>query len=106
MSCKWADLEQTLWPFFLLQKPFGDSAGSATWTEKVAYPGWGIFLVVVIVLVSTLPILIWLIKDWPRNWAQSFHKTFCTGLNNYLPDPKKDPNEEEDHPRVQPLAVL
>ena len=48
------------------------------------------FVLVMIVLVSTLPILIWMIKDWPKNWRQGFHKTFCTGVNNYLPDPKKE----------------
>jgi len=43
-----------------------------------------------IVLASTLPILIWMIKDWPKNWRASFHETFCSGANNYFPDPKKD----------------
>lgn len=57
---------------------------------KTDYPGWAVFIVVLIVLASTLPILIWLIKDWPKNWRTSFHKTFCTGVNNYLPDPKKE----------------
>ncbi|XP_078369233.1 sodium- and chloride-dependent GABA transporter 1-like isoform X1 [Oculina patagonica] len=71
------------------QKPYSGK-GSKTWTESTPYPGWAIFVVVMIVLVSTLPILIWLIKDWPKNWRTSFHKTFCTGANNYLPDPKKD----------------
>lgn len=71
------------------QKPYS-GGGSDTWTESTPYPGWAIFVVVMIVLASTLPILIWLIKDWPKNWRASFHKTFCSGVNSYLPDPKKD----------------
>ena len=50
-----------------------------------------------IVLASTLPILIWLIKDWPKNWRAGFHKMFCTGVNNYLPDPKKEETEQAPH---------
>ncbi|KAM7440582.1 hypothetical protein ABFA07_010268 [Porites harrisoni] len=71
------------------QDPYSGN-GSDTWTMKTDYPGWAVFIVVLIVLASTLPILIWLIKDWPKNWRTSFHKTFCTGVNNYLPDPKKE----------------
>ena len=81
---------------FAPQKPFVGK-GSETWTQKTEYPGWAVFIVVMIVLVSTLPILIWLIKDWPKNWRASFHKTFCTGLNNYLPDPKKDETSESPY---------
>ena len=73
---------------FALQKPFAGK-GSKTWTEKAEYPGWAVFIVVVTVLASTLPILIWLIKEWPKNWRSAFRKTFCTGLNNYLPDPHR-----------------
>ena len=81
---------------FAPQKPF-TGKGSKTWTEKAEYPGWAVFIVVMIVLASTLPILIWLIKDWPKNWRSAFHKTFCTGLNNYLPDPKKDATPESPY---------
>ena len=73
---------------FAPQKPFAGK-GSKTWTQRAEYPGWAVFIAVMMVLVSTLPILLWLIKDWPKNWRSAFHKTFCAGLNNYLPDPKK-----------------
>ncbi|XP_031549325.1 sodium- and chloride-dependent GABA transporter 2-like isoform X2 [Actinia tenebrosa] len=82
------------------QKPFGDNPGTETWTVKAEYPGWAVFLVVLIVLVSTVPVLIWLIKDWPKNSARSFHRTFCSGLNNYAPDPKKDPSEQTRNPNI------
>ena len=71
------------------QKPYS-GGGSDKWTERTPYPGWAVFVILMIVLASTLPILIWLIKDWPKNWRASFHKTFCSGANNYLPDPQKD----------------
>lgn len=71
------------------QDPYS-GAGSDKWTVREKYPDWAVFVLVMIVLVSTLPILIWMIKDWPKNWRQGFHKTFCTGVNNYLPDPKKE----------------
>ncbi|XP_032223156.1 sodium- and chloride-dependent GABA transporter 1 isoform X2 [Nematostella vectensis] len=81
------------------EKPFGVSAGSDNWLEPTEYPGWGVFLIVVIVLVSTLPVLIWLIKDWPKNWRQGFHKMLCTGYKNYLPDPPKDENDK-NHQKI------
>ena len=91
-----------LWFFF--QSPYSGT-GSDKWTEKIPYPGWAIFVVVTIVLASTLPILIWLIKDWPKNWRASFHKTFFTGLNNYLPDPKKEETPEAPHKGARHYAV-
>ena len=81
---------------FALQKPFAGK-GSKTWTQKAEYPGWAVFVVVMMVLVSTLPILIWLIKDWPKNWRASFHRTFISGLNNYLPDPLRQETPEAPH---------
>lgn len=82
--------------FFSHQKPYS-GAGSDKWTESTPYPGWAVFVIVMIVLASTLPILIWIIKDWPKNWRTSFHKMFCTGLNNYLPDPKKEDEPEASY---------
>lgn len=87
-----------------IQDPFADK-GSETWTQATEYPGWAVFIIVVIVLASTLPILIWLIKDWPKNWRASFHKTFFTGLNNYLPDPRKEGTPEAPHNGMRNYAV-
>ena len=89
---------------FAPQKPFAGK-GSKTWTQDAEYPGWAVFIAVMMVLVSTLPILVWLIKDWPKNWRASFHRTFCTGLNNYLPDPKKEETPESPHNGRENYAI-
>ncbi|XP_067040112.1 sodium- and chloride-dependent GABA transporter 1-like [Acropora muricata] len=87
-----------------LQKPFAGK-GSKTWTQKALYPGWAVFIAVMMVLVSTLPILIWLIKDWPKNWRASFYRTFCSGLNNYLPEPWRQETPKVPHNGMKKYAV-
>ena len=89
---------------FAPQKPFAGN-GSETWTQKTEYPGWAVFIAVMMVLVSTLPILIWLIKDWPKNWRASFYRTFCTGLNNYLPEPMKEETPEASQNGMKNYAI-
>ncbi|XP_028405656.1 sodium- and chloride-dependent GABA transporter 2-like [Dendronephthya gigantea] len=71
------------------QDPFSSKyPGDKKWVVPMEYPGWGQFLVAVVILCSTLPIIIFLVWKWPKNWKTSFYNTFCSGINNYLPDPK------------------
>ena len=73
----------------LFQDPFSSKyPGDEKWVVGMEYPGWGQFLVAVVILFSTLPIFIFMVLKWPKNWKASFRKTFFTGINNYLPDPK------------------
>ncbi|XP_074621803.1 sodium- and chloride-dependent GABA transporter 1-like [Acropora palmata] len=87
-----------------LQKPFAGK-GSKTWTQKALYPGWAVFIAVMMVLVSTLPILIWLIKGWPKNWRASFYRTFCSGLNNYLPEPWRQETPKVPHNGMKKYTI-
>ena len=89
---------------FSPQKPFA-AKGSKTWTQKALYPGWAVFIAVMMVLVSTLPILIWLIKDWPKNWRAIFYRTFCSGLNNYLPEPWRQETAKVLHNGMKKYAI-
>ncbi|XP_028405512.1 sodium-dependent neutral amino acid transporter B(0)AT2-like [Dendronephthya gigantea] len=74
-----------------VQAPVSNSySGTKEWTSKVTYPGWGQFIVALVILVPTVAIIFYIIYKWPKNWKESFHKMFCTGINNYLPDPDKD----------------
>nr|QBP15011.1 solute carrier family 6 [Cyanea capillata] len=71
-----------------IQAPFSPlHPGSTTWNAAFEYPGWGKFLIVLVILVSTLPLLIWLVINWPKNWMEGFRKTFASGWANYHPDP-------------------
>ena len=77
--------------FIWLQNPFSNKYnGTLEWTARIKYPGWGEFLVALAILSSTMPIIFFIIYRWPKNWLNTFHKTFCTGVNNYLPDPKSE----------------
>jgi hypothetical protein len=75
----------------LLQSPISTSyPGTEEWTAKVTYPGWGQFLVALVILVPTVAIVFFIIYKWPKNWRKSFHNTFCTGIHKYLPDPGEE----------------
>lgn len=74
--------------FFYFQSPFSSlNPGTETWTAGFDYPSWGKFLIVVVILVSILPTLIFILLKWPKNWLQGFKRTFASGIANYLPDP-------------------
>jgi hypothetical protein len=76
---------------FLFQDPFSSKyPGDEKWVVGMEYPGWGQFLVALVILPSTLPILIFIVYNWPKTWKTSFYKTFFSGINNYLPDPKAE----------------
>lgn len=86
------------------QAPFSPlHPGSETWTASFEYPGWGKFLIVLVILVSTVPTVFFIVYNWPKNWVQGFRKTFASGIANYHPDPswidpsrRKTPSEMEE----------
>eukprot|EP00794_Sanderia_malayensis_P007056 gene7056-7848_t len=86
------------------QAPFSPlHPGSKTWTASFQYPGWGKFLIALVILASILPTLFFIVYYWPKNWLQGFRKRFASGYVNYLPDPshvdrsrRKSPQQVEN----------
>jgi len=70
--------------------PFSTLApGNANSLAEVEYPGWAKFFVATFILISMVPIVIFLIihlVKHPQQWANGFRKRFGN-LREYLPDP-------------------
>eukprot|EP00795_Rhopilema_esculentum_P000985 gene985-10758_t len=80
--------------------------GSETWLASFEYPSWGKLLIVVVILASILPTLIFIVIKWPKNSLQAFKRTFASGIANYLPDPSwKDPSRRKS-PAQMELEIL
>ncbi|XP_028405682.1 sodium-dependent neutral amino acid transporter B(0)AT2-like isoform X2 [Dendronephthya gigantea] len=78
-----------------LQDPFSNKyPGVEAWLSPLKYPGWARFLVALVIMISTVPILIFMIIGWPKDWRAKFHNTLFSSIKNYYPDPpkKKDDN--------------
>ncbi|XP_046853323.1 sodium- and chloride-dependent GABA transporter 1-like [Xenia sp. Carnegie-2017] len=72
-----------------IEKPVSSKySGTKEWTASETYPAWGQFLVALVILIPTLLIIIFIIWKWPKDWKDKFYMTFCTGMNNYSPNPK------------------
>ena len=96
----------SLFPPYFLQDPFSSAhPGSKTWTASLFYPAWGQFFVAVVILLSTSPLVLWLLLDLyrrPKAWKEGFRKRLFSGYIEYLPDPswldpsrRKSPDELE-----------
>ena len=79
------------WTFVAcLQDPFSTKyLGSKAWLSPLEYPGWAKFLVALVIMISTIPILIFMIVRWPKDWRAKFHAKLFTSIENYYPDPPK-----------------
>ena len=79
------------WTFVAcLQDPFSTKyPGSKAWLSPLEYPGWAKFLVALIIMISTIPILMFMIVRWPKDWRAKFHAKLFTSIENYYPDPPK-----------------
>ncbi|XP_065058071.1 sodium-dependent neutral amino acid transporter B(0)AT3-like isoform X2 [Rhopilema esculentum] len=73
-------------------KPFSSRYnGTKEWTKRVDYPGWGQFIIAVIVIACIGPVIIWavfwMIKHWNGTWRSSVWETLTGGWVEYHPDP-------------------
>lgn len=57
--------------------------------SPLEYPGWASLIVAIVIMISTVPILIFMIIGWPKDWRAKFHERLFTSIENYYPDPPK-----------------
>ena len=73
-----------------IQAPFSELVeGAKKSTADMLYPGWAQFFLVVFVLVSMVPIFVFLVRDsvkYPEDWVEGFRKKL-TNRVEYYPDP-------------------
>ena len=72
------------------------------------YPGWAQFILVIFVLISMVPIFVFLIKHFVKNpgkWVQGFKKKFANVIE-YYPDPSYvDPSRRKTDMEMEAAIV-